>query len=85
LTQNDIKLDNITKWVILNSFGHSNKRKKLIETRGKTAFESWKISESSFTKGKEQLYDEINEKLSNLKYEFNHRYQYFYSFSRNFI
>ena len=42
-------------------------QKKLIETRGKTAFESWKILENSFTKGKEQLYAEINEKLNNLK------------------
>ncbi|ORY20021.1 hypothetical protein LY90DRAFT_517156 [Neocallimastix californiae] len=67
LKSNDIKLENITKWDILNSLGHSTK--KLIETSGKTAFESLKILESSCTKGKEQLYAEINEKLNNLKYD----------------
>eukprot|EP00833_Pecoramyces_ruminatium_P014527 jgi/Orpsp1_1/1188559/evm.model.d7180000065738.1 len=64
---NEIKLDNATKWVILNSLGDNSK--KLIETRRKTTYESWKILENSFTKGKEQLYAEINEKLNNLKYD----------------
>ena len=65
--EDDIKLDNITKWIILNSLGNNTKR--LIETRGKTAYESWKILENTFTKGKEQLYAEIIEKLNNLKYD----------------
>jgi len=65
--EDDIKLDNITKWIILNSLGSNTKR--LIETRGKTAYESWKILENTFTKGKEQLYAEIIEKLNNLKYD----------------
>ena len=64
---NDVKKDNITKWIILNSLGENTK--KLIEARGKTAYESWKILEDSFTKGKEQLFAEITEKLNNLKYD----------------
>ena len=60
-------MDNITKWIILNSIG--NNTKKLIYTRGKTAFESWKILENTFTKGKDQLYAEIIDKLNNLKYD----------------
>ncbi|OUM62193.1 hypothetical protein PIROE2DRAFT_11601, partial [Piromyces sp. E2] len=67
IDSNKIKLDNMIKWVILNSLG--NNTKKLIETRRKTAYESWKILENSFTKGKEQLYAEINEKLNSLKYD----------------
>ena len=56
IDSNTVKLDNITKWIILNSIGDATK--KLIETRAKNAFESWKILENSFTKGKEQLHAE---------------------------
>ena len=63
----DIKRDNLTKWIILNSLG--TQTRKIIEIRGKTAFESWKILEQSFTKGRDQLYEEINNKLNNMKYD----------------
>ena len=67
IDSNTVKLDNITKWIILNSIGDVTK--KLIETRAKNAFESWKILENSFTKGKEQLHAEIIDKLNNLKFD----------------
>jgi len=62
----DIKNDNITKWVIINSLGKQTR--KIISNRGKTAYETWKILENSFTKGKEQLKSELKTKLENLKY-----------------
>ena len=62
----DIKNDNITKWVIINSLGKQTR--KIIGNRGKTAFETWKILENSFTKGKEQLKSELKTKIENLKY-----------------
>jgi len=63
----NIKLDNTTKWVIMNSLG--NKTRKLIESRGKTAFQTWKILENSFTKSKEQQKSELKSLLKNSKYD----------------
>ncbi|ORX79352.1 hypothetical protein BCR32DRAFT_246436, partial [Anaeromyces robustus] len=63
----DIKNDNTTKWIILNSLNEETR--KIIENRGKTAYEVWKILENSFTKGKEQLKTELKEKLEKLKFD----------------
>ncbi|OUM56158.1 hypothetical protein PIROE2DRAFT_19366, partial [Piromyces sp. E2] len=64
---NDIKNDNLTKWIILNSLDEETKR--IIENRGKTAREIWIILENSFTKGKDQLKTELKEKLNQIKYD----------------
>jgi len=61
-SQADIKNDNITKWIIINTLGDDTRR--IIENRGKTAYEIWKILESSFTKGSEKLKAEL--KKSNM-------------------
>jgi len=77
----DIKNDNTTKWIILNTL--TDETKKIIENRGKTAFEVWKILECSFTKGKEQLKSELKEKLDKLKYDPNMDINIFISFMEN--
>eukprot|EP00833_Pecoramyces_ruminatium_P007745 jgi/Orpsp1_1/1181777/evm.model.c7180000078571.1 len=63
----DIKKDdNVTKWVILNSLGQETR--KIVENRGKTAFQTWKILENSFTKSKEQLRIELKSSLDTIKF-----------------
>ena len=77
----DIKNDNTTKWIILNTL--SDETRKIIENRGKTAFEVWKILENSFTKGKEQLKLELKERLDKLKYDPSIDINIFISFMEN--
>ena len=55
IVSQEIKKDNLTKWTILNSLG--TQTRKIIEIRGKTAFDSWKILEQFFTKGRDQLFE----------------------------
>jgi len=62
----DIKNDNLTKYIIMNSLGKNTR--KIIESRGRTAYQAWKILENSFTKSKEQLKTELKLKLENLKF-----------------
>jgi len=78
---NDIKNDNLTKWVILNSLDDDTRR--IIENRGKTAHEVWTILENSFTKGKEQIKAELKEKLKNIKFDPNIDVHIFLSFLEN--
>eukprot|EP00833_Pecoramyces_ruminatium_P007340 jgi/Orpsp1_1/1181372/evm.model.c7180000076991.1 len=77
----DIKNDNITKWIIINSLGDETRR--IIENNGKTAFEIWNILKSSFTKSKEQLKLELKEKLEKAKYNINIDINIFISFLQN--
>lgn len=78
---NDIKNDNLTKWIILNSL--DEKTRKIIENRDKTAREVWTILENSFTKGKDQLTTELKERLNKIKYDPNIDIHIFLSYLKN--
>jgi len=62
----DIKNDVMVKWIIINSLGEETR--KIIEGQGKTAFQTWKILEHSFTRSPERRKLEIQNKINNLKY-----------------
>ncbi|ORY20967.1 hypothetical protein LY90DRAFT_516365 [Neocallimastix californiae] len=62
----DIKNDVMVKCIIINSLGE--KTRKIIEGQGKTAFQTWKILKHSFTRSPERRKLEIQNKISNLKY-----------------
>ncbi|ORY08817.1 hypothetical protein LY90DRAFT_518963 [Neocallimastix californiae] len=61
----DIKSDVMVKWIIINSLGEETR--KIITTQGKTAFETWKTLEKSFTVSHERRRMEIKKKLNSLK------------------
>eukprot|EP00833_Pecoramyces_ruminatium_P003816 jgi/Orpsp1_1/1177848/evm.model.c7180000063104.1 len=67
ISPTDIKNDNITKYIIMNSIGKNSRR--IIESRSRTVYQSWKILESSFTKSKEQLKSELKLRLEKFKYD----------------
>lgn len=50
----------------MNSLGKNTR--KIIESRGRTAYQAWKIFKNSFTKSKEQLKNELKLKLENIKF-----------------
>jgi len=77
----DIKNDNITKWIIINTLG--DETRKIIENNGKTAFEMWNILRASFTKSNEQIKLELKEKLEKAKYDINIDINIFISFLQN--
>jgi len=62
----DIKSDVMVKWIIINSLGEETR--KIIASQGKTAFETWKTLEKSFTVSHERRCIEIKKKLNSLKY-----------------
>ena len=55
----------MVKWIIINSLGEETR--KIITTQGKTAFETWKTLEKSFTVSHERRRMEIKKKLNSLK------------------
>jgi len=63
----DITNDTTTKWIILNSLGE--KTQDIVQGGGKTAFEVWKILQSSFTKNVNTRKLELKEKLDNMKFD----------------
>jgi len=62
----DIKNDIIVKWILLNTLGERTKR--IVEGQGKTAYQIWNTLEKSFTSSLKKRKQELNDKISNLKF-----------------
>eukprot|EP00833_Pecoramyces_ruminatium_P013162 jgi/Orpsp1_1/1187194/evm.model.d7180000056062.1 len=81
VTNQMVKEDNKTKWLI--SMNLDDKTKRNIDFKNNTAYEIWNLLKKSFMKNNEEMKLDLNKKLKEMKYNINDDFGMFLSNMEN--